>query len=271
MAYTRVFGWAFWATLLGTAISGLFFRDSLLMASTGLAAILLVKPMDDLLTENRDAIWLHRRSSWEANSVLTFKIISIFLSVFAATIAYQLALPAYFLAPLEPTGPLFSNQPLPLFLHNLRVLLACLLLAFIYRGTGLLLVICWNAISWSVSIFTFIHAAHAAGGARAWFYALAVMPHLILETAAYVTAGMSGVFISKAIFKYRLSSSKFFRVSRACVVILLASVLARARARCCDRRRGEASGSCPRFCRSTSRARGRNPGSRRDVGGCRSG
>ena len=224
VGYAKALGWAFGATLLGMTISALFFRDALLVASTGLTAIFLVTLMNELLTENRDAIWLHRKSAWTANSVLTMKVVAIFTSVFLATIACQVAAPVYFLAPLVSVGPLFSNQPGPLFLHNLRVLIACVLLAFIYRGAGILLVICWNAMIWSVSIFTFIHTAHATGVHHAWFYALAVMPHLILETVSYVTAGMTGVFLSKAIFKYKLSSSKFFRVSRACVVILAASV-----------------------------------------------
>ncbi|MBI3557515.1 MAG: stage II sporulation protein M [Deltaproteobacteria bacterium] len=225
VSYIKGFGLGVGATLLGMTISAFFFRESLLIASTGLTAIFLVTLMNELLTENRDAIWVHRRSAWTANSVLTLKVVTIFMSVFGATIACQLAAPVYFLAPVTQAGPLFSNQAGPLFLHNLRVLIACMLLAFIYRGAGILLVICWNAMIWSLSIFSFIHSAHETGVPHAWFYTLAVMPHLILETVSYVTAGMTGVFLSKAIFKYKLSSSKFFRVSRACVVILLASVV----------------------------------------------
>lgn len=224
VAYAVVLAWAVGSTLLGLGISALFFREAMLLAATGLTAVALIFQMNNLLNENRDAIWVYRRSSWEANSVLTFKVVSIFMGVFLSTIACQLIAPKYFLVPIAPKGELFGNDPMPLFLHNLRVLVACLLLAFIYRSAGILLVICWNAVNWSTSLLSFILFARNAGARHTWFFSTSVLPHLVFEAAAYITAGMTGVFLSKALFKYKLSSEKFFLVSRACVAILLASV-----------------------------------------------
>lgn len=224
VAYAQVLAWSVGANLLGLGISALFFPDALLLATTGLTSVALIFQMNQLLDENRDAIWIHRRSPWEANSVMAFKVISIFLGVFVSTMACQAIAPNIFLRPISPPSAMFANQPWPVFIHNLRVLMLCMVMAFIYRSAGILLVICWNGIIWSTSLFNFIQSAADAGAKNSWFYALAVLPHLILEAGAYVTAGMSGVFLSKALFKYKLSSQKFFRVSRACVVILVAAV-----------------------------------------------
>lgn len=224
IAYAEVFGWGALATGLGLLAGALFVRQNLILITTGLTAIFLIPEMNALLTENRDAIWLHRRSSWEANSLLFLKVLAIFAAICLVTILSQCLAPSFFYLPTEHAGPLFSNEAMPLFLHNLRVLMICVLLAFAYRSAGVMLVVTWNAVNWSLSIFTFLNTAHQAGASHAWFYSLAVLPHLIFEAFAYVTAGMSGVFLSKALFKYRLSSAKFFRVSRACVTILVVSV-----------------------------------------------
>jgi len=224
MPYLVAFGWGVGASLLGLTLSAYFFWDHLLPAATGLTAVALIFEMNIFLDQNRDAIWIEQKSPWIANLELAWKVVSIFIAIFMTSVACQVLFPKLFLVPVAPKGPLFENQALPLFLHNLRVLLGGFLLAFIYRSAGILLVISWNAIHWATSILTSIQFAHELGIQHAWFFSLAVLPHLVLEAAAYVTAGMSGVFLSKALFKYKLTSWKFFRVSRAVVVILLLSV-----------------------------------------------
>lgn len=224
MPYIIAFAWGAGASLLALALSAFFFWDHLLPAATGLTAVALIFEMNMFLDENRDAIWLEHRSPWIANLVLAWKVVSVFLGVFTVSLLCQALFPTQFFLPVAPKGPLFNNQALPLFLHNLRVLMGGFLLAFIYRSAGILLVISWNGINWATSILSSIQFAGEQGIHHAWFFSLAVLPHLILEAAAYVTAGMSGVFLSKALFKYRLSSWKFFRVSRAVVVILMLSV-----------------------------------------------
>jgi hypothetical protein len=217
-------GWAFGAATLGMLIAGFFFGESLLICATGLTTIALIFEMNELLIENRDAIWIHRRSSWEANGVLIIKIVAIFLGVLATSLVLQTLWPQTFFLPAAGHGVYFQNEPLTLFKHNLRVLMACLLMALIYRSAGVLLVICWNAFNWSMALNLFIRSAAETGAKHTWFYALAVLPHLVLEAAAYIAAGLTGVFLSKALFKYRLSSGKFYRVSRASVAILAVSI-----------------------------------------------
>jgi hypothetical protein len=205
-------------------IAGFFFGESLLICATGLTTVALIFEMNQLLNENREAIWVHRRSSWEANGVLILKIIAIFMGVLLTSLVFQTLWPRIFFLPAAEHGVYFQNEPLPLFKHNLRVLTVCLLMAVLYRAAGVLLVICWNALNWSMALNLFIGSAAATGARHTWFYALAVLPHLVLEAGAYIAAGLSGVFLSKALFKYRLSSGKFFRVSRASVAILAVSI-----------------------------------------------
>ena len=89
-----------------------------------------------------------------------------------------------------------------------------------------MLILGWNALNWSESIYQFVAASTGETGVISrLFLSAALLPHLITEVLAYVLAGMAGIFLSTAFAKYKLSSWEFFRVSRACVIILIAAAI----------------------------------------------
>jgi uncharacterized membrane protein SpoIIM required for sporulation len=55
------------------------------------------------------------------------------------------------------------------------------------------------------------------------FVSCSLLPHLLFEAVAYVLAGMVGIFLSKALFKYPIFSDEFSRVAQACVFLLIIS------------------------------------------------
>lgn len=213
------------ACLLGFVIASFFFTDAILTAATGFTCFGLIFLVTRFLEQNRDAIWIEHQSSWRANSVLTLEVVAVFVGVFWVSLFCQQFFPSWFYIPATYKKPLFNNHITPLFLSNLRVLFGSFFLAVIYRAPGLILVLCWNAINWSTTILNFMYLVEQTHAVNTLFYTVAILPHLVLEAAAYITSGMSGVFMAKAIFKYKLSSARFFKVSRASLMILTAAVL----------------------------------------------
>jgi uncharacterized membrane protein SpoIIM required for sporulation len=49
----------------------------------------------------------------------------------------------------------------------------------------------------------------------------ACLPHMALEAASYVLAGLAGVFLSKALLKYALESKRLESVIRSVALMLL--------------------------------------------------
>jgi uncharacterized membrane protein SpoIIM required for sporulation len=109
-------------------------------------------------------------------------------------------------------------------------LLVVMLFSLFYRRGGLLLIICWNASVWGV-VFSYLAFCLTTGPnlvkalhTLLTIY-LSVFIHLILESLAYILAGMSGLFLSKASIKYFSDQVKLNRVVRAVIILLVLSLL----------------------------------------------
>jgi len=208
-------------------VAAYFFVESVELAATALVAIFLIFQMRNVLDQNRKAIWELQESPWKANAVLTGEITAIFFGIFVATFFLKAAFPEQFSAHSVSIERYFRNEFQPLFEHNFQVLLAGFILSLIYRSGGLILILAWNAINWAVSILgvmEYLVARSSTGVILRGVYSTLILPHLTLEIISYVIAGMAGVFLSIALFKYNFLSKKFFRVSRACLVLILVAV-----------------------------------------------
>ena len=182
-----------------------------------------------LLDRNRIDIWEGHLPPGEANWRLARSLMCLFAGVF---LTYALIVQ---LAPADRLDAWFSGQlgafaagsvediafgPFGAVLsHNGLVLVSCFLFALFYRHGGMLLVLAWNASRWGV-IFSFVAlTARDSGLAGSLGYlgktVLCVLPHMGCEAFAYVLVAMSGVFLSKALGKYRLSSPEFAQVGGA--------------------------------------------------------
>jgi len=113
--------------------------------------------------------------------------------------------------------------------RNALVLLVSFLFALFYRHGGMLLVLAWNASKWGV-IFSYV--ARMAARNEDVFLPIylgrtfvCIIPHLFAEALAYILVAMSGVFLSKGLAKYSLSSKEFTQVGGAVLRIALMAVV----------------------------------------------
>ena len=136
-------------------------------------------------------------------------MLSIFLGIFSAFVIAALVFGSDrvqrrygFL--LETTKASIISQsfgpPLPLIGHNLLVLASAVILGLVYRSFGVRIVLIWNAASWGMVLPLLVLRAVAIGvhqpAALVGASLVAVLPHLVLEALAYVTAGLAAVFAS---------------------------------------------------------------------------
>jgi hypothetical protein len=113
------------------------------------------------------------------------------------------------------------------FVHNVAVLSAFAVLAFLYRSLGTMIALGWNASVWAITLVLFIGAS-GQQDANTVVYGLlviiAIIPHLVTEAAAYVAGALSAIFLSRGITVYGLSDPRLVRVLIAVVVLAVASV-----------------------------------------------
>lgn len=217
----------FRAAAVASLVATFLFKNTLAMAVTVLAAFWSHARLTQRLDENRQGIWEEKRSAWLVNGELTVSIVSLFLGALVCFLAYNYLF--HELPTDKDPSSFFKNDFKPLVIHNLRVLLGCYILCLFYSANGLLLVLLWNAFHWASSFVLLILYVFSLNTDKSLIVLLlrcsAVLPHLLLEATGFVLAGLAGLFLSKACARYKLASSQFFRVSRACVVILLVAAL----------------------------------------------
>ncbi len=228
-------GFLFCAALLSAAIcvwaGNLFFP-----ASGGLVAVFLIvlsleAEMVAVLEENRDAIWTYRENPHRANVRLAGKMVCLFLGMTLGFGIMTFALEGVTKG-LGPQLDRFSQEYLRIqgvdfgtaganLRHNGIVLVGCFLCAVLFRAGGALLVLGWNASVWG-AVYGFMVRTQPSGkllyGAKV---VATTLPHVALEATGYVLAGLAGIFLSKAMAKYRWDSSPFRHVALASAQLLV--------------------------------------------------
>lgn len=207
-------------------ICSLYFSEYLEISAAALISIGLGATLQAYLDENRTAIWKDKRSPYLANSVLALQLIGIFLGIFLPTVCFQ----AYSIVDAKPLfmelSASFDKGFILLFLDNVQIMFVGILFAFWYRSGGLMLLLAWQAVHWALSFHYHIVEIGSVQNSAAVFVMVAIIvPYLVLEVLAFVLAGMSGVFMSKALEKYSASSDQFIQVTRACIVILAIAII----------------------------------------------
>jgi uncharacterized membrane protein SpoIIM required for sporulation len=210
------------STVIALVVGAHYFPTVRVMATAALIALSLTTLTQRHLDENRVAIWELKHSPYHANFRLAVYFLKIFTAIFIVSCVFDLV-DAGEIRPHEWQMPRYRNDFASLFAHNCGVLLACALLALVYGSGALTLVLTWNALNWSESLIPVL-VQSAEGDASRLVQVILLLPHLVCEVLAYVLAGMVGVFLGKAIMRYTVLSPEFYRVSRACVVIIAFSL-----------------------------------------------
>jgi len=227
-------------SVLGIGCGFILFPAEASLIGVFLIAFAQARTVAALLDRNRVQIWKEAKAPNAANFELAASLFTLFMGILAT---YALAA---LLAPEESLLELFERQIgdygghsitdvvfdnfSGVLGHNAIVLVACFLFSLIYRHGGMLLVLAWNASVWGV-VFPYIARTApdlAAGGIVLYFLKsfLSIFPHLFLEAIAYILIAMAGVFLSKALQKYELGSTRFNQVALAVGKIgLLAAIV----------------------------------------------
>ncbi len=216
----------FASTVVSLTAAIKYFGDFVAIAASGLIALGVTTTMQRLLEENRAAIWDKLQSPWIANLVLAKQFSCLFFGICLAAIlfdAFEFHSPELASASL---AHVYRNEFSDLVQHNLQVLIACLVLGALYGAGGLMLVLAWNGLYWSTTIFSYINQISADSGlTAATAVSLALLPHLCAELLAYVLGGLGGVFAAKALRKYSLGDRALAKVLRASMVIVLSACI----------------------------------------------
>lgn len=113
---------------------------------------------------------------------------------------------------------------LPLLGHNFAVLGAVVILSIIYRSYGALLALAWNAAVWGIVLTTLVERA-SPSGMDVGAIALATLPHLSLEAAAYVTGALAGARIGRDITRAEAATGQARLLGIAALILVLASAV----------------------------------------------
>lgn len=205
-----------------------------------LAAAALAGPFTQILDENRDGIWVHQRPAWQVNRRTTLCVLALFSGMVIAFVSLAVWLGAdgvarQFRFAMQAAG-LSSGDILSrsfgtfgsLTRHNLTVMGAAAIFAFVFRSYGALLALGWNAAVWGIVLTLLVMRgvdSSAHGGLVFVATATAaVLPHLIAEAAGYVLAALAAIFLSKGLARYDLGEAAFWRVGRAALLLLAVAV-----------------------------------------------
>lgn len=96
---------------------------------------------------------------------------------------------------------------------NLQVLAAFFLIGLLFRYVGTLIAVVYNAATWGVVFAAALAGGFGAGKGGGFVEGLQLaavaMPHILVEVVAYVAASMAGIFLSRALVRYRWTGERF--------------------------------------------------------------
>ncbi|MFH1224406.1 MAG: hypothetical protein V1676_01235 [Candidatus Diapherotrites archaeon] len=114
-----------------------------------------------------------------------------------------------------------------IFLNNIGVFAICFIISLVYRS-GIFIVV-WNASVWGVILGSYLRANALSGDGNVLLFALitlvAIMPHLIIEAAAYLCSAISGAITFRAIWENFNSENFGMLVVDALVILVFAAML----------------------------------------------
>ncbi len=230
---------AFVLGLAGIGAAWVLFPPYAGLVSIFLAGFAAANTLQRLFERNRDDIWSRGKGSYRANERLAFAILSMFAGLLAAYALVSLVVPVTSLdVVFGPQLAMFQGHTagalslpgfLPLLGHNSLVMIGGFLAALVYREGGILLVLGWNASLWGAA-FPVLARRAAPGEPVAALAELGrllpgILPHLLLESMAYVLVAMTGVFLSRGIQRHAVGSPELRRVLDASAAVAGLAVL----------------------------------------------
>ena len=214
----RLFLSAIFYSILGLMLARWHFNAYEQIITSTFIALGLYSIMQQALERNRCAIWDKENSALRANETLAAEVVTIFFGIFVVGLMIE----PNAAGSRDITAHFLSNSLVSIYRANAAVLWGGAFIAIFFGPGGLVFLLAWNALNWAGDFsYMWSHLPATASKLDCLLGFLAVLPHLVFELVAYILAGLSGVFFSKAIGKYALNSDAFARVSKACLVLFL--------------------------------------------------
>ncbi|OVE81570.1 hypothetical protein BVY03_02920 [bacterium K02(2017)] len=223
-------------TLIACVASFILFPVQSGIISVFFASFSLIPCFENILDKNKNDIWQNRVKPLKANADMALSLILIFSSVL---FTYAVIV---FIQSTDTTKILFFSQIHDTMTHtHLKttkfgnilanrtiILITFFFISVVYR-VGSIFILVWLASVWGVIYGLYFKSGLNTDLPEAKNYLLILSLSgfvvLIIRTLAFVTASMSGVFISKALSKYSMASKEFFQVFKAVMSILAVSAL----------------------------------------------
>jgi uncharacterized membrane protein SpoIIM required for sporulation len=225
----------FVVALLYTGV-GIYAAHRFFPQATGAVSVFLavfgMLPTANMLVERSKMRWSSKDRRARANLRLALAVLAIFCAVLAAFGLTGLVVPRDLLREsfsLQLSPWLHLREPayhpsafLPILGNNLLVMLATLLLSFLYRTAGGLLVLAWNASIWGL---VFVHFADFRVGSYLKIMAC-VLPHLTFEALGYIAAVMAGISLVRRVLRGSASAPEQAPATWREVGLLVAAAMA---------------------------------------------
>lgn len=231
---------SFFYTLIGVLSAALIFPSNIGMMSVAFTSILLIPSLAMLLRLEENVEIREKKLSFTQlfkDHKDIFRVYYfMFLGIFLAYGLITMVLPDYavqklFLPQLRVAGlhgfASTSSQLLGLLLNNLLVFTVCFILSFVY-GAGSVLFLTWNASVWGVVIL-FIFKQDFNLSFDSFFELIksnfVILPHMVTEALAYISAAIVGGVVSKAVLREKLFSKEFKHIVTDALIFLVIGLI----------------------------------------------
>lgn len=218
---------------IASVVSFLLFPVQAGLISVFLTSFSLIPALENILEKNKNDIWQKQVKPVLANMDMALSVMIIFLSTLLAyaalsTVLQTEAVKIVFFSQIHDTMThthFVSTEFSAMLMNRLMICFIFFIVSLIFR-VGSLFILVWIASVWGLiygMYFKHNFAMIPGLGHYSSIIGLSGTMILILKTFAYITACMAGVFLSKALGKYKFSSPEFKQVFKAVAMIVLVS------------------------------------------------
>lgn len=232
-------------SLIGIACAFVLFPENVGIISIAFISVLLLPILNNLLRYKSTTILRHIniRAIFSEQKDIFLIYTCFFLGIFLVFLVVNALLPSGMDLSLFQSQLQFYGAPneivgdkLPFFLeisqHNIKIIILTFVLSLMY-GAGSVIILSWNASVWG-SVLGFV-LKQGFETSSPWAYIAStigtIMPFLLLESIAYVSAAIAGGVLSKTMIQEKLFSKRFrfllthslFIVTVSIVIVMIAA------------------------------------------------
>ena len=223
-------------SVIGLISAKLIFPANIGLMSIAFTSILLIPSLAMLLKleenietkENKLSIKRLFRDHKDIFKVYIFLFLGIFLAYSLTLLLFpEIIIQKIFETQLKTAGisgfAITQSTLFNLLANNLLVFIVAFILSLVY-GAGSILFLTWNASVWGVVFAFFAKQSSTFTGQNpiTEFIALLmpILPHMITEALAYISAAIVGGVVSKAVLREKLFSKKFNHIITDALIFL---------------------------------------------------